>query len=107
MIDNNFFAHESPDGTSAGDRVARWYTESYIGENIAAGYPDAWVATMEGWSRDDVDAFAMESQKRAAHARDSGWFDRSVVPVKDGNGVPKYQIVGKYSQSFDVINVET
>ncbi len=45
------------------------------------------IATMEGWNRDDVDAFAMESQKRAAHARDSGWFDRSVVPVRDENGV--------------------
>lgn len=45
------------------------------------------IATIEGWSRDDVDAFAMESQKRAAHARDSGWFDRSIVPVKDETGV--------------------
>jgi acetyl-CoA C-acetyltransferase len=45
------------------------------------------IATIEGWSRDDVDAFAVESQKRAAHARDSGWFDRSVVPVKDETGV--------------------
>ncbi len=45
------------------------------------------IATMEGWSRDDVDAFAMESQRRAAHARDNGWFDRSVVPVRDENGV--------------------
>ena len=44
------------------------------------------IATIEGWSRDDVDAFAMSSQKKAAHARDSGWFDRSVVPVKDENG---------------------
>jgi acetyl-CoA C-acetyltransferase len=45
------------------------------------------IATIEGWSRDDVDAFAMESQKRAAHARDAGWFDRSVVPVTDANGL--------------------
>jgi acetyl-CoA C-acetyltransferase len=45
------------------------------------------IATMEGWSRDDVDAFAVESQRRAAHARDSGWFDRSVVPVRDENGL--------------------
>ncbi len=44
------------------------------------------IATMEGWSRDDVDEFAMSSQKKAAHARDSGWFDRSVVPVKDASG---------------------
>ncbi|MCR9124769.1 MAG: acetyl-CoA C-acetyltransferase [Rhodobacteraceae bacterium] len=45
------------------------------------------IATIEGWSRDDVDAFALQSQKRAAHARDSGWFDRSVVPVRDDCGV--------------------
>ncbi|SDX42016.1 acetyl-CoA C-acetyltransferase [Albimonas donghaensis] len=44
------------------------------------------IATIEGFSRDDVDAFAVRSQKAAAHARDSGWFDRSVVPVKDMNG---------------------
>lgn len=45
------------------------------------------IATIEGWSRDDVDAFALESQKRAAHARDAGWFDRSVVTVRDENGI--------------------
>ena len=45
------------------------------------------IATIEGWSRDDVDAFAVESHKRAAHARDSGWFDRSVVPIRDENGL--------------------
>jgi len=41
------------------------------------------IATIEGFSRADVDAFALESQKRAAHAREAGYFDRSVVPVKD------------------------
>lgn len=45
------------------------------------------IATIDGYSREDVDAYAMESQKRAAHARDSGWFDRSVIPVKDANGL--------------------
>tara|TARA_R110002110_G_scaffold406421_1_gene626437 strand:- start:261553 stop:262761 length:1209 start_codon:yes stop_codon:yes gene_type:complete len=45
------------------------------------------IATLEGWSREDVDAYAVESQKRAAHARDNGYFDRSVVPVLDSNGV--------------------
>lgn len=45
------------------------------------------IATLEGWSREDVDAYALESQKRATHARDSGYFDRSVVPVKDINGL--------------------
>lgn len=45
------------------------------------------IATIEGFSRDDVDMFAVESQKRAANARDSGWFDKSVVPVCDDNGI--------------------
>ncbi len=45
------------------------------------------IATIEGYSRDDVDAFAVRSQKLAAAARDNGWFDRSVVPVRDENGV--------------------
>jgi len=44
------------------------------------------IATLDGYSREDVDAFAMESQRRAAHARDNGWFDHSVVPVRDMNG---------------------
>ena len=41
------------------------------------------IATIEGFSRADVDTFALESQKRATQARAAGYFDRSVVPVKD------------------------
>ncbi len=41
------------------------------------------IATLEGFSREDVDAFAMESQRRAAKAREGGFFAGSVVPVKD------------------------
>ena len=41
------------------------------------------IATIEGFSRADVDAFALESQKRAARAREGGYFAGSVVPVKD------------------------
>jgi acetyl-CoA C-acetyltransferase len=44
------------------------------------------IATMSGFSRYDVDAFAVESQKRAAAARSAGYFDQSVVPVKDALG---------------------
>jgi acetyl-CoA C-acetyltransferase len=43
------------------------------------------IATIEGWSREDVDAFAAESQRRAAHAQREGYFDNSVIPVKDLN----------------------
>ena len=45
------------------------------------------IATIDGYSREDVDAFAVESQRRAAHARDNGWFDGSVVPVRDKSGL--------------------
>lgn len=41
------------------------------------------IATLDGFSRDDVDAYAVESQRRAARAWDSGYFYKSVVPVRD------------------------
>ena len=45
------------------------------------------IATKYGFSRDDVDAYAVESQKRAATAWEDGRFGHSVVPVKDVNGL--------------------
>jgi acetyl-CoA C-acetyltransferase len=45
------------------------------------------IATKYGFSRDDVDTYAVESQRRAARAWSEGRFDRSVVPVKDQNGL--------------------
>ncbi len=45
------------------------------------------VATKYGFSRDDVDSYAVESQKRAAAAWGQGYFSRSVVPVRDMNGL--------------------
>jgi acetyl-CoA C-acetyltransferase len=45
------------------------------------------IATRYGFSRDEVDAYAVESQKRTAAAWDDGRFKRSVMPVKDVNGL--------------------
>jgi acetyl-CoA C-acetyltransferase len=45
------------------------------------------IATLGGWTRDDVDTYAAESNHRAAKAWANGYFSRSVVPVKDINGV--------------------
>lgn len=45
------------------------------------------IATLEGFSREDVDAFAVNSQKKAAAAQAAGKFDQSRIPVKDQNGV--------------------
>ena len=44
------------------------------------------IATLEGFSRQDVDAFALESQQRASKARTNGYFARSLVPVTDFMG---------------------
>jgi acetyl-CoA C-acetyltransferase len=45
------------------------------------------IATKYGFSRDDVDAYAVESQNRAAKSWSEGYFKKSVVPVKDINGL--------------------
>ena len=45
------------------------------------------IATLEGFSRQDVDQFALQSQQKAARARAAGAFDKSLVPVRDQNGI--------------------
>jgi acetyl-CoA C-acetyltransferase len=45
------------------------------------------IATKFGFSRDDVDAYAVESQKRAAKSWEEGRFKNSVIPIKDVNGL--------------------
>jgi acetyl-CoA C-acetyltransferase len=45
------------------------------------------IATLDGFTREDVDAFALESQRRASAARAAGYFKQSVVPVRDAIGL--------------------
>jgi len=45
------------------------------------------IASKYGFSRDDVDAYAVESQKRAERSWNEGRFDNSVIPIKDQNGL--------------------
>ncbi len=56
----------------------------FVPQGIAADI----IATEYGFSRDDCDAYAVESQKRAKAAWDAGHFDRSVIAIKDQNGLP-------------------
>src|SRR3954447_9641809 len=56
---------------------------SFVPQGIGADL----IATLEGFSREDVDAFAAESQARAAKAQANGYFEGSVVPVTDLNGL--------------------
>ena len=46
------------------------------------------IATEYGFTRDDVDALAVESQRRAKQAWDEGRFANSIIPIKDRNGLP-------------------
>ncbi|NDY83960.1 acetyl-CoA C-acetyltransferase [Orrella sp. NBD-18] len=45
------------------------------------------IATLDGFTREQADAFALHSQQKAAHARAQGYFGKSIVPVKDINGI--------------------
>jgi acetyl-CoA C-acetyltransferase len=65
-------------GAWAVDPAVAWPLH-FIPQGISADL----IATMEGFTREQVDAYAVESQRRAAHAQASGYFDRSLVPVKD------------------------
>ncbi|MEZ0363840.1 acetyl-CoA C-acetyltransferase [Mycobacterium sp. pUA109] len=59
------------------------YDNSFIPQGVACDL----LATIEGYTRDDVDAYAVRSQDRAAAAWSGGYFTKSVVPVKDINGL--------------------
>ena len=56
---------------------------AFIPQGISADL----IATLEGFGRQDLDAFAAESHRRAAQAQAEGRFARSIVPVKDINGM--------------------
>lgn len=56
---------------------------SFVPQGIGADL----IATLDGYARADVDAFAVGSQQKAAAAQAQGYFDKSVVPVKDHSGV--------------------
>ncbi len=45
------------------------------------------IATIEGFTRETVDNYALQSQQRAHHAQENGYFDKSIIPVKDHNGL--------------------
>jgi acetyl-CoA C-acetyltransferase len=60
----------------------------YIANNLSVpqGIGADLIATIEGYSREQLDGYALESQQRATHARASGWFDGSVMAVTDTIG---------------------
>ena len=70
------------DGGDWGQDPATHSAPPFVPQGIGADL----IATIEGFTRADVDAFALQSQRRAAAARESGYFARSIVPVRDGSG---------------------
>jgi acetyl-CoA C-acetyltransferase len=59
------------------------YDTYFVPQGVSADL----IATIEGFSRDDVDAYAVRSQDLAAKATTGGYFAKSIVPVKDINGL--------------------
>ena len=82
---------ESMSRWTMGSDGGAWFMDPRINTKLGfvpQGIGADLIATMEGWSRDDVDAFALRSHQRAAAAEAAGHFDRSRVPVTDLNGMP-------------------
>ncbi len=87
------------------------YDTGFVPQGIGADL----IATLEGFARADVDAYAVASQQRAARAWEEGRFGRSVVPVKDRNGLTvlaadehvrpgtTLEALGKLTPSFTLI----
>ena len=67
-----------------------WYMDPRVNDAVQfvpQGVGADTIATLKGFSRKDVDEFASESHRRAAAAWEKGYYDKSVVPVKDLNGL--------------------
>ncbi|MDT5023596.1 MAG: acetyl-CoA C-acetyltransferase [Micromonosporaceae bacterium] len=87
------------------------YDTGFVPQGVGADL----IATIEGFSREDVDNYAAQSQARAAKAWLNGYFSRSVVPVRDRNGMvvldrdehmrpeTTVETLGGLPTSFDVI----
>ncbi|MEZ5497913.1 MAG: acetyl-CoA C-acetyltransferase [Steroidobacteraceae bacterium] len=71
------------DGGAWSDDPETNFKTGFVPQGVGADL----IATLEGFSRDDVDGFALRSQQKAAHAAASGYFSRSLVPVRDINGL--------------------
>jgi acetyl-CoA C-acetyltransferase len=81
---------ESMSRVGMGAAGGAWYMDPSVGLPsyfMPQGVSADLIATKYGFSRDDVDAYAVESQKRSANSWKNGYFKKSVIPVKDQNGL--------------------
>jgi acetyl-CoA C-acetyltransferase len=81
---------ESMSRVGMGASGGAWYMDPSVGLPgyfMPQGVSADLIATKYGFSRDDVDAYAVESQKRSGNSWSKGYFKNSVIPVKDQNGL--------------------
>lgn len=81
---------ESMSRVAMGSDGGAWYMDPRVNDAlqfVPQGIGADTIATLRGFSREDVDAFATESHRRAAAAWENGYYDKSVVPVTDINGL--------------------
>src|SRR5690606_17216104 len=81
---------ESMSRVGMGMSGGAWFMDPSVGLPayfVPQGVSADLIATKYGFSRDDVDAYAVESQKRAADAWQNGGVSNSVIPIKDQNGL--------------------
>ena len=71
------------DGGAVATDPAVTFNHYFVPQGVSADL----IATKHGFSRDDADAYAVESHKRATKAWDEGRFKKSIIPVKDVMGV--------------------
>jgi acetyl-CoA C-acetyltransferase len=81
---------ESMSRNPMGSDGGAWYLDPQVNSKlgfIPQGISADLIATIEGFTRDTVDNYALQSHKRAAFARNNGYFNKSVIPVLDANGL--------------------
>ena len=81
---------ESMSRNAMGSDGGAWYLDPMVNSTlgfIPQGVSADLIATVEGFSRQTVDEYALNSHKKAAHARKNGYFNKSVIPVLDQNGL--------------------
>ena len=81
---------ESMSRVPMGSDGGAWYMDPRVNDAtgfVPQGVGADTIATLKGFSRSDVDEFATESHRRAAAAWEKGYYGKSVVPVKDINGL--------------------
>lgn len=81
---------ESMSRVSMGMDGGPWFLDPMVNSKsdfVPQGISADLIATLEGFSREDVDRYALRSQRLAAAAKAAGYFKKSIVPVRDVNGL--------------------